>query len=176
MLSATPRGKFVEHGVLAITTLVTSVLVSWFATASAHVPDPTWKLQKHIKKRVKRQIGEPYAYGGSSPGGFDCSGLTGWVFRRHGADLPHSAASQYTLAGERGAKRVWKRRNLKKGDLVFFDTTSSRIGHAGIYIGKGKFVSATSSRGVRKESVWDPYYWGPRYVAATRLGVLRNER
>jgi peptidoglycan endopeptidase LytE len=107
-----------------------------------------------------------------SPGGFDCSGLTKWTFKRH-ASLPHSAGSQFRLAGERGAKRVWRRANLRKGDLVFFDTTSSRIGHAGVYIGHGRFVSATTSSGVKKDSVWDPYYWGPRYVGATRLRVTR---
>ena len=159
-----------------VSSLALSAAVVWgsFAPADAHTPDKTWRARKHVKKRVKRQLGTPYRYGGSSPRGFDCSGLTSWVFEGHGSRLPHSAAEQFALAGERGAKRIWQRGKLKKGDLVFFDTTSSRIGHAGIYIGNGRFISATSSRGVRKQSVWDPYYWGPRYVGATRLRATRN--
>jgi len=157
---------------LVVTLLM--VLANSFTVAAAHTPDKLWKMRKHIKKRVTRQIGEPYAYGGASPGGFDCSGLTSWTFRDHGADLPHQAASQFALAERPGARHVWKRKNLKRGDLVFFDTTGGDIGHAGVYIGRGKFVSATSSSGVRKTSIWDPYYWGPRYVGATRLGALRK--
>ena len=159
-----------------LTSLALSTAVVWssIAPADAHTPDKAWRARKHVKKRVKRQLGAPYRYGGGSPGGFDCSGLTSWVFEGHGSPLPHSAARQFALAGERGAKRIWSRRRLKKGDLVFFDTTSSRVGHAGIYIGHGTFISSTSSRGVRRSSVWDPYYWGPRYVGATRLRATQN--
>ena len=73
-----------------------------------------------------------------------------------------------------GYKRVWKRKNLEIGDLVFFKTTSERVGHAGIYVGHGNFVSSTSSGGVRVRSVYDPYYWGPRWVAATRVPVTER--
>ncbi len=160
---------------LSLAVLVASLSLTSFTAASAHSPHKKYKARKHIRKRAKRQIGEPYAYGGTSPGGFDCSGLTRWVFKRHGAWLPHSATAQFALARERGARRVWKRKRLRKGDLVFFDTTSAKVGHAGIYIGRGRFVSATSSGGVRVDSVWDPYYWGHRYIGGTRLAALRGK-
>ena len=174
MMATGGNGRRRVLSLLGGVVLSLSLALVWtsFQPASAQSGKKVRKVRRHIKKRVKRQIGAPYSYGGMSPGGFDCSGLTKWTFKRH-TSLPHSTTSQFELAGERNAKRVWRRGKLRKGDLVFFDTTSSRVGHAGVYIGHGGFVSATSSSGVRKDSVWDPYYWGPRYVGATRLGVTR---
>lgn len=153
--------------------LAATILVSWLGAPA--FADGKWdflKRRKAVEKRARSQLGAPYVYGGSSPGGFDCSGFTMWVFQGY-ASLPHSSAAQFALAGHGGFRRLWDRRKLRVGDLVFFDTTSARVGHAGIYVGKGQFISATSSSGVRVDSVWDPYYWGPRWVAATRVPALR---
>jgi cell wall-associated NlpC family hydrolase len=133
------------------------------------------KERKHIKHRARTQLGAPYRYGGSSPSGFDCSGFTQWVFENNGSHLPRTALDQFRMAKQDHPRRVWKRRNLRRGDVVFFKTTSARVGHAGIYIGNDKFISSTSSSGVRIDSVRDPYYWGPRYVGATRVGATRKK-
>ena len=130
--------------------------------------DETRRKRAEIEERARSQIGAPYRYGGESPSGFDCSGFTRWVYRGHGADLPHSSQAQFDLAGEHGYKRVWPRSDLETGDLVFHDTGSGRVGHAGIYVGNGKFISATSSEGVQVRSLYDSY-WGPRWVGATRI-------
>jgi cell wall-associated NlpC family hydrolase len=164
-------------GVRAIGTLVLAALMvtAWLsAPAAAKGPAKYLQRRKQVERRARSQVGAPYAYGGASPSGYDCSGFTLWVFRGHGASLPHSAAAQFALAGRGRHKRLWKRRKLRTGDLVFFDTTGARIGHSGIYLGKGKFISATSSSGVRVDSVWDRYYWGPRWVAGTRVPALRK--
>lgn len=78
-------------------------------------------------------IGVPYASGGSTPKGFDCSGFTRYVYGHFDGSLPHSSASQYGygVAVEKSA--------LQPGDLVFF-SKSSRISHVGIYVGGGKFI------------------------------------
>jgi cell wall-associated NlpC family hydrolase len=81
---------------------------------------------------ARRYLGAPYVYGGSSPGGFDCSGFVMYVYGKVGIELPHHAASQYGLG------RAVPYAQLEPGDLVFF----SGLGHVGIYIGRGRFVDA----------------------------------
>jgi peptidoglycan endopeptidase LytE len=151
--------------VLAATLLAGGMLTG---TASAHHLEQPDRQRAHIKGRAKTQQGASYRSGGTSPSGFDCSGFTRWTFGGHGQDLPAGSLRQFDMAGKNGNTRIWKRSRLKVGDLVFHKTTSARVGHAGIYIGKGKFISATSSSGVQVKSLYDPYYWGPRWVGATR--------
>lgn len=161
---------------LSVATAVGTTTVILAAPASAHHLDNAYKHRSHIENRVRNQVGSRYSHGGASPSGFDCSGLTRWTFQDHGANLPHSSLDQFYRARRDGHKRIWKRSKLHVGDLVFHKTTSARVGHVGIYIGNGKFISATSSEGVRVRSIYDPYYWGPRWVGATRLPATRNTR
>lgn len=170
----------VPHGVMrrrltvvASVTLLSAVVLA-ATPASAHSPPSNHKERKHLKKRARSAIGTPYVYGGSSPSGFDCSGFTRWVFGRHGGSLPHSALGQFLLGREARFKRIWKRQNLRVGDLVFHRTTSALVGHTGIYVGHGRFISTTSSSGVRPQSLWDSY-WGPRWVGGTRMPVVIRE-
>ena len=107
-------------------------------------------------------INTPYTYGGNTPeGGFDCSGLVHYVMSAEGnARLPRSTA-QWAAAstpiddGE-----------LKRGDLVFFNTSGARFSHMGIYVGEGKFVHAPSTGGtVRLQNLSDKYF-AQRYTGA----------
>jgi cell wall-associated NlpC family hydrolase len=107
--------------------------------------------QRHAKRRIVRSVkptlgeraariasrylGTPYRYGGGGPGGFDCSGLVMYVYSTLGIGLPHHAASQYRYG------RAIPYSRLKPGDLVFF----SRLGHVGLYVGKGRFIDAPQS-------------------------------
>jgi cell wall-associated NlpC family hydrolase len=114
---------------------------------------------KRVVRIAKRYLGVSYRWGGSSPrSGFDCSGLVKYVYGRVGIRLPHVAAGQF----HRG-RRV-KASNLHRGDLVFFN----RLGHVGVYIGRGKMIHAPNSRStVRIESLRG--YWGGVFVGARRL-------
>lgn len=151
------------------TTVALAALSITASPVQAHSPDNWRKQRNHIESRARSVIGSPYRYGGTSPNGFDCSGFTQWVFSGHGASLPHSSDSQFALPKNSNKyKRVWKRSKLEVGDLVFHDTGSGRIGHVGIYVGGGRFISSTSSSGVRVRSLYDSY-WGPRWEGATRV-------
>jgi cell wall-associated NlpC family hydrolase len=86
---------------------------------------------------AKRYLGIPYVWGGASPtGGFDCSGLTMYVYRQLGITLDHYAAWQF-LEGTRIAIQ-----DLQPGDLVFFHPQADGPGHVGMYVGDGKMLHA----------------------------------
>lgn len=164
------RHGFLKH--LAVASVALSLAVGGAAPAVAHTERRVLDQRDHVKRRARTQVGAPYSYGGTSSGGFDCSGFTRWTFGDHGASLPHSSMDQFNLGKRDGYKRIWKKKNLRKGDLVFHKTTSARVGHVGVYIGNGRFISSTSSSGVRVRELYDPYYWGPRFVGATRVPAL----
>jgi cell wall-associated NlpC family hydrolase len=96
----------------------------------AHRTQPT--LGQRAVRIAAAELGVPYRYGGSSPSGFDCSGLVAYVYARLGIQLPHNAAAQY------GYGRPVDRRDLRPGDLVFFHG----LGHVGLYIGRGRMIHA----------------------------------
>jgi len=100
----------------------------------AHKP-PKPTLGERAVMIAAKELGVPYRYGGSSPSGFDCSGLTSWVYARLGVSLPHNAAAQYAYGTpvDRG--------HLKPGDLLFFHG----LGHVGLYIGNGRMIHAPQS-------------------------------
>lgn len=113
-------------------------------------------------------VGYRYVYGGASPSsGFDCSGLTTFVYRQFGVRLPRTAASQYSTAV--GAM-VGSMSNLQPGDLMFYVNTGGRRGitHVAIYIGGGRMVHAmTPSYGVQVSNIWSSY-WVNHYYGAIR--------
>lgn len=110
-------------------------------------------------------IGARYRWGGAGPGGFDCSGLTSYVYGRMGKFIPHSAAAQFST---RYGARV-SLNNLAAGDLVFFANTAGRgITHVAIYVGGGMMVSANTPRtGVQYVSLYGKY-WMNHYAGAIR--------
>ena len=104
-----------------------------------------------------KYLGVPYAWGGATPGGFDCSGLVMYVYGQLGISLPHYAAAQY------GFGTPVSRDQLQAGDLVFFDG----LNHVGIYIGGGQMVHAPETGDVVKITPLTDF--GASYVGARRL-------
>lgn len=123
-----------------------------------------------IKQIAMSVVGTPYSWGGATPAGFDCSGLTSWVYAHVGITLPHSSDAQYALAGTPGFTRVEEIDDLRMGDLVFHNSDGSGIGHVGIYVGNDRFISTTSSEGVQVRSLFDSY-WGPLWVGGVRVSA-----
>jgi cell wall-associated NlpC family hydrolase len=104
-------------------------------------------------------LGTPYVWGGSAPGGFDCSGLVMYVYAQEGVALPHNAAAQY------GYGVPVSQDQLEPGDLVFFDG----LGHVGIYIGGGQFIHAPHTGDVVKISNLSEPWYAATYVGARRI-------
>jgi cell wall-associated NlpC family hydrolase len=109
-------------------------------------------------------VGTPYRYGGNTPeGGFDCSGLVGFVYRdAAGLQLPRTTGELMQLRGHKV-----DRNELQPGDLVLF--TPGGAGHVGIYVGEGRFVHAPSTGGTVRMDYLDTPYWARAYVGARRV-------
>jgi cell wall-associated NlpC family hydrolase len=99
-------------------------------------------------------VGVPYVWAGSSPGGFDCSGLVMYVYAKVRISLPHSSRMQY------GYGTSVSRDQLQAGDLLFF---YNPIHHVAIYIGNGQMVNARGSR-VQIDEVWTNSYYGAKRI------------
>jgi cell wall-associated NlpC family hydrolase len=109
--------------------------------------------------------GVPYRNGGSTPKGFDCSGLVQYAFAQHGITLPREVREQARLG------REVRLAGIEKGDLFFFAIDGSTVSHVGVSIGGDEFVHAPSSRGVVRVEKFSAPYWSRRIVAVRRLAL-----
>jgi len=105
-------------------------------------------------------LGTPYVWGGSSPGGFDCSGFTQYVFAQAGVRIPRTADIQFAVGRPIAGYP-------EPGDLVFFQTYEIGASHVGIYLGNGWFVQEI--RPNVHLSSFNSSYFRMRYIGARRL-------
>jgi cell wall-associated NlpC family hydrolase len=113
-----------------------------------------------IAETAMQHLGTRYKWGGASAGGFDCSGYTMYIYGQYGYSLPHTASGQWQSGI---GTKVYSIGELQPGDLVFFNDPSRNAGkacsHAGIYIGNGQHIHASSSKnGVVISDLTSGYY------------------
>lgn len=134
-------------------------------------------------------IGVPYVWGGTTLNGMDCSGYVQYVYRELGYKLPRVSRDQSKVG------TLVSRTELKKGDLLFFDTTNPRdssdiktpteemqyaeqasmgfvptnVSHVGMYIGNGKMIHASSGDGIITYADLNSPYYINRFLHARRI-------
>lgn len=116
-----------------------------------------------VVSAAKSLLGVPYRYGGSTPRGFDCSGLVQYVFKQSvGLKLPRTSRHQFDRT------RPVQRGHEKPSDLLFFDINGRGISHVGIYLGRGKFIHAPNNGDKVKVSNANTKYWRRRFRGVRR--------
>lgn len=108
---------------------------------------------------AKSLTGSPYVWGGTTPGGFDCSGFIQYAFAQNGESIPRTVSQMWNAGSYVSSPST--------GDIVFFETRTGPS-HAGIYVGNNQFIHAGSSTGVTISSLSNPY-WSSNYMGAKSL-------
>ena len=116
---------------------ISLLLISCNNPQTKHLP-----LSQKTIKIAKSKIGAKYRYGATGENRFDCSGFVYWIYyKKLGIKIPRTSIDQSKIG-----KKLSKK-ELKEGDLVFFDTSNrGHVNHSGIYIGEGRFIHASSGK------------------------------
>ena len=135
---------------------------------SGHLARPVTRPGTHeppaaIAARARTLTGTAYRNGGTSPAGFDCSGLVQYLYTYAGVSLPRTAEAQYGVGDEVDADA------LVPGDLVFFRIDGHRVSHVGIATGEGAFVHAPNERSRVRFDRLDSRYWAQRFAGGRRI-------
>lgn len=151
--------------------LVLALLVATIAgcSGSPEVPDrqPVVRASDETARKAleyaREMVGKPYKYAGNTPAGFDCSGLVNYSYGKAGLRLPRDTRNQ------RQSTVLVSTRNLRAGDLLFFDQEGSKASHVGLYIGDGRFIHAPSSGGKVRVDSMKSDFWKKHFVDARRV-------
>jgi cell wall-associated NlpC family hydrolase len=160
------RGIRLAHGVTAVIAMAASAAVV-LTSQQQHSPQQHGSYRLDAYRSAARPAasdhragtyvqdleGVPYRYGGTSTSGFDCSGLTQYVYRQLGRDIARTAQQQFEEF------RPIAMSDAQPGDLVFFHDSSdpnSPVYHVGVYEGGTSMVAASSGAG---QVIWESITW-----------------
>lgn len=118
---------------------------------SIAISDVDYSRATKVITEATKYLGIPYVWGGTTPRGFDCSGLMQYVYREVGVDLPRVSRDQAKRGVTVGLDE------LQAGDLLF---RGSPVNHVAMYIGNGKYLHAPQTGDVVKISTFHASYWG----------------
>jgi cell wall-associated NlpC family hydrolase len=122
-----------------------------------------------LKKTAFSFLGARYRFGGNSRNALDCSSFIQQVFRDQKINLPRTAREQFYVGAQ------VPRGDLKKGDLVFFQTYAQFPSHVGLYLGNRKMIHASSRDHRVVISSMDTPYYRARFLGARRIGLVPSK-
>lgn len=111
------------------------------ASNNVYIEDPL-TVVRNVEEHAKELLGIKYVWGATGPYTYDCSGFTQKIYRDAGINIPRVSRDQARVG------QFVSYNNLRRGDMVFFDTKKRRTGkvsHVGIYLGGGNFIHASSA-------------------------------
>ena len=128
-------------------------------------------LPVRVKERAYREMvslveasrGTRYQYGGTAPDGFDCSGFVQYLYSTSFQMLLPRSSADLALLGT-----IVERRDLKRGDLLFFSSNGNVVDHVGIFLGDDRFAHASSSQGIAISTLHQHWY-DSRFAFGTRI-------
>jgi len=138
--------------------------------AAAMVPEPALQPAPELSRAgdaaifAMAQLGSPYKFGGTSPAGFDCSGLVRYSYGLAGVALPRETREQRKVT-----RRLESDDDVATGDLVFYSYGKTGSLHVGLYVGNREFVHAPSSGGKVRVEPMDAPHWKKRFIEARRV-------
>jgi len=135
-----------------------------FSSLSFDRERPMTSVQKGVIQTALSLLGTPYRFGGTTPKGFDCSGLVNYVYRNSAGIILPRESHELARSGEPVSVV-----DLRPADLVYFKIERQKPLHVGIYIGDAKFIHAPSSRGKVNIQSLGLDYWRARFLGARRV-------
>lgn len=126
------------------------------------IAQPADPVRSQVVFTAMQMVGVPYRWGGSTPQGFDCSGLVQYAYSNAGLRLPRTAADQMDASAPVTLE------NAQAGDLLFF-RDGGRTSHVAIYLGDGRFVHAPSTGSQVSLDSFGNAYWRMRFARAGRV-------
>ena len=127
--------------VVAQTARVDSMPASQLRKPFARFSESVHSVRDSLVSVARAQVGTRYVFGGTTPNGFDCSGLVKYVMAAMRVDLPRTAAQQARIGSEVSRDR------LRPGDLLTFGKGKRGVSHIGIYVGEGRYIHASPRAG-----------------------------
>lgn len=126
---------------------------------------------KSLYSFIEEWYGTPYRLGGTAKSGIDCSAFVRELYDEvYNTELLRTSGEQFE-----SSIYIADKSELKEGDLVFFKIRSRRISHVGIYLSNGRFVHASSSRGVIISDLSEAY-WARYYAGGGRINSYTGRR
>ena len=145
-------------------------------TKKTATPKPTGVGSTNVKgvekliKIAESKIGCKYVRGAKGPNQFDCSGFVYWCMNQAGIKQGYMTSIVWRSCSK--YKRISSMSDLKRGDILVFKGNSMATGHVGIYLGDGKMIDASSSRGqvrITESNILKSKYWQEHFLMAYRI-------